>query len=154
MYYKTYICNSCFHTQKRYRKAKCESCKSEMFHCDEWIAPTISILNKKGYKTAYCCSGHPVSEGDKRKADYNCEAEFFGTYIVFQNVEDIKLSPSFDFDADDRKVIRWKITYNDKSYNVALEDFSTHVERLFALTKTLIELHNWVEDLPIKPNID
>lgn len=28
------------------------------FECDDNMAPIISILNKKGYKTAYCCEGH------------------------------------------------------------------------------------------------
>ena len=28
------------------------------FEVDEEIAETISILNKKGYKTRYCCAGH------------------------------------------------------------------------------------------------
>lgn len=29
-----------------------------VFEVDEDIAQTISILNKKGYSTKYCCSGH------------------------------------------------------------------------------------------------
>ena len=29
------------------------------FECDDLIAPAISLLNKKGYKTKFCCSGHP-----------------------------------------------------------------------------------------------
>lgn len=28
------------------------------FECDEIIAPLISLLNRKGYKTKHCCSGH------------------------------------------------------------------------------------------------
>jgi len=28
------------------------------FEVDDLIAPAISILNKKGYRTAFCCSGH------------------------------------------------------------------------------------------------
>ena len=31
----------------------------DYFECDDLIAPAISLLNKKGYKTTYCCSGHP-----------------------------------------------------------------------------------------------
>lgn len=32
------------------------------FECDDLIAPIISLLNKKGYKTKFCCAGHPYSE--------------------------------------------------------------------------------------------
>ena len=28
------------------------------FEVDDLIAPAVSILNKKGYRTAFCCSGH------------------------------------------------------------------------------------------------
>ena len=33
--------------------------KEDYFECDDLIAPAISLLNKKGYETNYCCSGHP-----------------------------------------------------------------------------------------------
>ncbi|MBQ6501541.1 MAG: hypothetical protein IJI87_09240 [Mogibacterium sp.] len=28
------------------------------FEVDDLIAPAIAVLNQKGYKTAFCCSGH------------------------------------------------------------------------------------------------
>ena len=31
---------------------------NNIIEVDEAIAETISILNKKGYYTKYCCSGH------------------------------------------------------------------------------------------------
>lgn len=31
---------------------------NDIFEVDDLIAETISILNKKGYHTLYCCSGH------------------------------------------------------------------------------------------------
>ena len=31
---------------------------NDIFEVDKLIAETISILNKKGYHTLYCCSGH------------------------------------------------------------------------------------------------
>lgn len=30
----------------------------DYFECDDLMAPAISLLNKKGYKTKFCCSGH------------------------------------------------------------------------------------------------
>ena len=32
------------------------------FEVDDLIAPAISILNKLGYRTAFCCSGHAECE--------------------------------------------------------------------------------------------
>jgi len=37
-------------------------CKGELFECDEMFAPILSVLNKKGYKTFYSCSGHIKSD--------------------------------------------------------------------------------------------
>ena len=34
---------------------------NDYFECDDIIAPAISLLNRKGYKTIFCCSGHPFS---------------------------------------------------------------------------------------------
>jgi len=31
------------------------------FPVDELIAPSVQALNQKGYRTTYCCSGHPFS---------------------------------------------------------------------------------------------
>ena len=31
------------------------------FECDDLIAPAISLLNRKGYRTVFCCSGHPYA---------------------------------------------------------------------------------------------
>lgn len=36
--------------------------KEDYFECDDLIAPAISLLNKKGYKTMFCCSGHAFPE--------------------------------------------------------------------------------------------
>lgn len=33
--------------------------EDKYFECDDLIAPAISLLNMKGYKTSFCCAGHP-----------------------------------------------------------------------------------------------
>lgn len=35
------------------------------FECDELIAPVIILLNKKGYQTEHCCSGHLYGDMDE-----------------------------------------------------------------------------------------
>jgi len=47
-------------------------CQGEVIWIDELLVPTITILNKKGYKTKYSCSGHSYQENP------NC-------YIMFQS---------------------------------------------------------------------
>ena len=37
---------------------KCLDCNDWMFQCDKDIANRISLLNKYGIETLYCCSGH------------------------------------------------------------------------------------------------
>ena len=36
-----------------------EETSDQYFEVDDMIAPAIRILNRKGYKTEYCCAGHP-----------------------------------------------------------------------------------------------
>ena len=54
--------------------------ESSVFEVDDFIAPIISRLNKKGYKTLYCCSGH------YRNIQFSEEGSSFLTnscYIMF-----------------------------------------------------------------------
>jgi hypothetical protein len=45
-------------TTKPYRVGGCPDCGSDVMRMDEIIAPAIIELNRKGYVTEYCCSGH------------------------------------------------------------------------------------------------
>ena len=55
----SYMCNVCF---KAYDVEDHKCCKGgELFQIDEEMVPIIRVLNHKGYKTAYCCSGHTIS---------------------------------------------------------------------------------------------
>lgn len=55
--------------------AKCDC--HELFEIDELMARPIQVLNRKGYRTAFCCSGHSYSE-------YNIS--FVLPYILFAKV--------------------------------------------------------------------
>lgn len=45
----------------------------EYIEIDEAIAQAISLLNMKGYKTSFCCSGHPYLSGCHFKNVFNKE---------------------------------------------------------------------------------
>lgn len=56
-----------------YRVGNCPTCGSNVFEVDELIAYTIIELNKKGWTTQFCCSGH-------------MEEKIIATYIKFKHM--------------------------------------------------------------------
>lgn len=63
-----------------------EGKKKDYFEIDENIALVISMLNKKGYKTTFSCSGHAFASINEfrgnSKEDFNC--------LVFFDLQDIR----------------------------------------------------------------
>lgn len=59
--------------------------KAELFTIDELMIPAIRNLNRLGYKTAFCCSGHHIM-------DERPESDRYG-YICFKDKYDFKTLP-------------------------------------------------------------
>jgi hypothetical protein len=151
-YLKTYVCESCFHIQKRYRKSSCKECKSKTFECDEWIAPVIRILNHKGYKTKYCCSGHPTyisrtgirSNGEEVTLPlFHCFNNYIMFDIPFEELSKIMLPEGYEFDKYDERdkgnsTIRYSDQYNPCSYYDAIGHFH----------KSMKAVYRWANELP------
>jgi hypothetical protein len=79
--------------EKRCPKASCDGYVVEL---DELIAPTIITLNKKGYITEFCCSGHWYKE-------------HINTYIVFADEDYIPKELPHGFVLEKgRNTIRYK----------------------------------------------
>ena len=74
------MCENCFEIDTRkYRFGRvCKQCGKLLVQIDEMLLPTISLLNKKGYHTRFCCSGHVY---DLLSNPYM----FFETYICFES---------------------------------------------------------------------
>ena len=74
------MCEKCYEVDTRKYKPKrlCKHCGGLLVQIDEMMLPTISLLNKKGYRTVFCCSGHAYDL-------LNNPYMFFETYICFEN---------------------------------------------------------------------
>ena len=125
-----YLCSKCFDIVY-FKCHKCTKCdyEEENIEIDSKLAFQISILNKKGYKTKFCCSGHALNN-------------FITTYIYF---EDKLESCPEDWYIDDGYIIR-----GDNIENWVELDFIT---RENILTNYNANLLKWVLELEPKENI-
>ena len=75
---------------------KVKGCDGDIIEVDELFAPVIAELNRKGYKTQYCCSGHYTGD-------------YPNSYINFE--EGIKLSSlpeGYRYDQEIYPDVDWK----------------------------------------------
>lgn len=129
------VCTKCFEIyNKNYIKKPFKqkdywcpklNCIGQINEIDELIYETIKILNKKGYKTEYCCSGHLYDEP-------------IGTYITFDKKVMIPSLPTgFRFEYNSNTIR--KILDNYKNKNIS--------EKFTYIKETHEELLNWAEKL-------
>ena len=115
----------------------CSFCENRVngIELDPNIADDISILNKKGYKTKYCCEGH-ISDHQYISAPY----------IYFNNTHDDiakNLPKTWNVDTDyDHFVIRGDINNSKKKI---LEDLHKMVEKLPEVDKPKKRSHIYIE---------
>ena len=115
-----HVCMNCFEIYDEGRLTKLDeygerycpkvNCHGQVVHLDELIAPTVIELNKKGYYTKYCCSGHWY--------DKCC-----GTYIYFHEKYVPDVIPDGFVLEDDCCTIRSRFDdseYEDK-YNFVID---------------------------------
>ncbi len=97
---------------------------------DDFISYAIQTLNKKGYKTKYCCSGH---YGYDREKSPNEEG-----YIYFKEAHNFKDLPEF-IEQDGSHIIRFYYTTK-----------SNTKERYDELIKMSMDLSCWADSLENK----
>ena len=110
-------------------------CGGELHVVDELLMPAIIELNKKGYITNYCCSGHYYSDADEQTGRQH-------TYISFCAEE---CTPDFEnlpagFTVDDGGTVirKWRSRLQGKN--------------LFAdILNTAQELYTWALELEAYP---
>lgn len=110
-----------------------DNVRKEYFECDDLIAPVIRELNLRGYKTEFCCSGHP----------YMCNGEVHidQPYVLFVKPIDESISPPDGWYFDDcYRSIRTEYVCDDM--NLSLMD------ALKIVMDKMTKLYEWVASLP------
>ena len=124
---------------------------NDYFAVDELIAPTIQILNRKGYITEFSCSGHPfpyITEGymnhDPERKIFETRDEYSAaTYISFkEGIFLPHLPPGFVVDDGDDSQAKLVITKKYRNFN---KDF---FEKARNILESMEELYKWALDLP------
>lgn len=124
-----YLCSKCFDILY-FKYHKCTKCDFKNIEIDSKLAFQISILNKKGYKTKFCCSGHSLDE-------------WVGTYIYFE--DKIDSCPEDWYIDDDGYIIRGNMNRDWIEL-----DFITRENILTNYNGNLLK---WVLELEPKENI-
>lgn len=115
-------------TYHPYHVGDCDKCGGVVCEIDDLIVDTIIVLNKKGWTTKFCCSGH-----------LNKNNGFVGTYIFFEKLPDTHPQ---GFYKDSRNCIRPVVR---KNAFVGLEGYDT----LVRLNRSMYE---WALTLPSHPD--
>ena len=131
-----YLCSKCFNVMYS-KHHRCEKCdfkdnywQEPNIEIDSKLAFQISILNKKGYKTKFCCSGHALEN-------------FITTYIYFE--DKIDSCPEDWYIDDDGYIIR-----GNRNKDWIELDFITRENILTNYNDNLLK---WVLELEPKENI-
>ncbi|MBQ8333676.1 MAG: hypothetical protein IJX93_07875 [Clostridia bacterium] len=115
-------------------------------YIDELIAPTIAVLNQKGYTTTFCCAGHPENDwfliDDGEESGFSESGNARNAYIAFaKGIELPSLPGGFEterYDWDDFKLtIRKRYVFDDDYF-----------ERAQQILETMKELYEWALTLP------
>lgn len=124
-----------------------------IFECDEMIAPTISILNKAGFKTKFCCSGHPFTHVIRCKMEDSSieEIEMYdiACYIAFDMDKETRkrFTPPEGFNVEEDELVDGESTIVIRKYYENTGDG----DKLFPeILDTMKELHAWAVALMAK----
>ena len=118
-------------------------------YIDELIAPTIAVLNQKGYTTRFCCSGHPENDwfslDRTEESGVQTSANPLNAYIAFETgIELPTLPEGFETERNvvyDRLVIR-------KWYKVENAHDNEYFEKARQILDSMKELYEWALTLP------
>lgn len=118
---------------------KVKDCYGDVVEIDELFVPVIAELNRKGYKTQYCCSAHYDSKGSDASS-----------YIYFE--DDIvlpSLPEGYMYDQDLYPWVDWEENGRDKRTTIRINfDKSKGLNELSKdILNNAIRVLEWAEGL-------
>ena len=118
---------------------------------DEMIAPTIQVLNQKGYTTVFCCAGHPLDDCLWRDAQIETGYRETGiplrTYIMFAEGITVPCLPP-DFETDINTARSQPRLVIEKLYQITSAFENQYYEKMRNILETMKQLYQWALDLP------
>ena len=108
----------------------------EMIQIDPSIVNIISILNRKGYYTAFCCEGHPDEWDDEEKAYIQVNPYIlFNDRTILEYIDTLPLSWYLDYD---------QFMTSEPAYRMRPCIRSEYCQQ----DEAIVELTKWVLSLP------
>jgi gamma-glutamylcyclotransferase (GGCT)/AIG2-like uncharacterized protein YtfP len=128
---KTMACMECLTIHKE-GETFCRKCLRPLSEMDTPMLDIIFELNKKGYKTEYCCSGHPSLNS------------FYSAYFIIRgNINEITAPEGFTLKCKDSRTMIDSI-YVKKKLKLSMDQLEELRKR------NLISIREWVNSLPVR----
>ncbi len=149
----------------KYINSKTFEFVDNVFEVDEEIADSIVLLNKKGYKTMYCCSGHVKDFRLYEKYEINkSELDDYldNSYVIEDKIDKvdiltpyenthlyIKFDKDYNFDNLPSGFVKYEDNTIDKEISYYKNNTKKNANDIYKeILDSNKELYKWVESLP------
>ena len=127
------LCLNCYkiYNQKTIKNNMCKvkECYGDVVEIDELFVPVIAELNRKGYRTRYCCSGHYTKDS-------------ITTYIMFEDfIELPSLPEGYNYDVD------WTIRNGNTDIEKYIDKNKSFNELSKDIFNNAVSVLEWAEGL-------